>query len=69
MTIEEFVGENALSIANMEIQTVKLLEVLIADCGTRQNSIETSSMFANSKLVAIDLSLRNLSYVTRKDAQ
>jgi tetratricopeptide (TPR) repeat protein len=44
----------------------KAPEILMAGCGTGQNSLSTASTFKNSKLTAIDLSLTSLSYAIRK---
>ena len=41
-------------------------EILIAGCGTGQHSVSAASIFKNSKITAIDLSLSSLSYATRK---
>lgn len=40
--------------------------ILIAGCGTGRHPIETSSRFANSKVVALDSSSNSLSYAIRK---
>jgi 2-polyprenyl-3-methyl-5-hydroxy-6-metoxy-1,4-benzoquinol methylase len=41
-------------------------EILIAGCGTGQHPIESARRFANSRVLAIDLSLRSLAYAARK---
>ena len=41
-------------------------EILIAGCGTGQHSVSAASIFKNSKITAIDLSLSSLSYAIRK---
>jgi tetratricopeptide (TPR) repeat protein/2-polyprenyl-3-methyl-5-hydroxy-6-metoxy-1,4-benzoquinol methylase len=41
-------------------------EILIAGCGTGQQSITAASRFANSKVTAVDLSLASLAYAARK---
>jgi tetratricopeptide (TPR) repeat protein/2-polyprenyl-3-methyl-5-hydroxy-6-metoxy-1,4-benzoquinol methylase len=41
-------------------------EILVAGCGTGQHAIETARRFANSRVLAVDLSLRSLAYAARK---
>jgi tetratricopeptide (TPR) repeat protein/SAM-dependent methyltransferase len=41
-------------------------EILIAGCGTGQQSITAALRFANSKVTAVDLSLTSLAYAERK---
>ena len=42
------------------------LDILVAGCGTGQQSIETAQRFAPAKVLAVDLSLSSLSYAKRK---
>ena len=44
-------------------------EVLIAGCGTGEQSISTARRFANSKVTAIDISKRSLAYAKRKSSE
>ncbi len=44
-------------------------EVLIAGCGTGQQSIEAAQKFLNATVVAIDLSASSLAYAMRKTAE
>jgi len=41
-------------------------EILVAGCGTGQHPIETARRFANSRVLAVDLSLASLGYAARK---
>lgn len=41
-------------------------EVLIAGCGTGQQSLRAASIFLNARVLAIDLSLSSLAYAMRK---
>lgn len=41
-------------------------EILVAGCGTGQHPIETARRFANSRVLAVDLSMRSLAYAQRK---
>jgi len=45
---------------------VKSPHILIAGCGTGKQSITTAATYANSKVLAIDLSLASLAYAKRK---
>ncbi len=42
------------------------LDVLIAGCGTGQNSIEIARRFAGARVLAVDLSVASLAYAKRK---
>ncbi len=42
------------------------IDILIAGCGTGQQSIETAQQFQNTRVLAIDLSLSSLGYAKRK---
>lgn len=44
----------------------KVLQVLIAGCGTGQQPIEAAPLYHNAQILAIDLSLASLSYAKRK---
>ena len=44
-------------------------QILVAGCGTGQHAIITDSKFFNSNMLAVDLSLRSLSYALRKTNQ
>ena len=48
------------------IYNIKDPDVLIAGCGTGQQSIERKSKYKNSQILAIDLSLSSLAYAKRK---
>ena len=57
-SISAYISELKLKIYKDSILTVDNPKVLVAGCGTGQNSIGTSSIFSNSDVLAIDLSLR-----------
>ena len=66
LTIRE-VGKRArLKIPNESIYNCISPRVLIAGCGTGQQSIEAGSRLQNSKILALDLSVASLSYAIRK---
>ena len=66
LSIKEFVEEYELNIKNTNILKVYRPEVLIAGCGTGQNSISTATKFRNCKILATDISLSSLAYAIRK---
>ena len=65
-SISEVVNQINLKLYDKKITDVKKPEILYAGCGTGQHSIETSTRFKSSNLLAIDLSLSSLAYATRK---
>ena len=66
LTIREVGRRARLKIFNDSIYNCISPKVLIAGCGTGQQSIESGSRLQNSKILAIDLSLASLSYAIRK---
>jgi len=64
--IAEFVDYSGLRLFDTLIREVETPEILIAGCGTGQNSIETGTTYKNSKVLAIDLSKSSLAYANRK---
>ena len=66
LTIREVARRARLRISNESIFNCILPEVLIAGCGTGQQSIEAGSKFKNSEIVAVDLSATSLAYASRK---
>src|SRR5262249_6622977 len=47
----------------------RILDMLIAGCGTGRQSIETVCLFRNVRVLAIDLSLASLGYAARKSRE
>jgi SAM-dependent methyltransferase len=41
------------------------IDILVAGCGTGQQAIVTARLFANARVLAVDLSLASLAYATR----
>ena len=66
LSILQISGRVQLRIPDQTIISCEFPKVLIAGCGTGQQSIEAASRYKNSKVLAIDLSLRSLSYAKRK---
>ena len=66
LTIREVARRARLRISNESIFNCSSPEVLVAGCGTGQQSIEAGSKFKNSEIVAVDLSATSLAYASRK---
>ena len=66
LTIYEVGRRARLKIPDESIYTCTSPKVLIAGCGTGQQSIEAGSRLQNSKILAVDLSVASLSYAIRK---
>lgn len=64
--ISEITNEISLKLSDIDIHSVDTPDILIAGCGTGQQSIETAARFKGSKVLAIDLSLSSLAYAKRK---
>jgi len=65
-TIFEVTKNNELSIFDLKINDVDNPDILIAGCGTGQNSIGTAATFKNCNVLAVDLSLASLAYAKRQ---
>ncbi len=63
--IEYFVQQFPLASLNRH-GTKDNIDILIAGCGTGQQSIETAQLFKNAQVLAIDLSMSSLTYAKRK---
>lgn len=68
-SINQISKELELKLSNKEILSRTDPEILIAGCGTGQHSIQTAAQFKNSKVLAIDLSLKSLAYAERKSRE
>ena len=55
-----------LRLIDKRIFDIKAPNILIAGCGTGQQSIYVASLFKNAKILAVDLSLSSLAYAKRK---
>ena len=60
------IDDKKLNLFNNRIREVEAPEILIAGCGTGQQSIERAMEIRDSKVFAIDLSLSSLAYAKRK---
>ncbi len=64
-TVNEFAGELKLNLDGIDNLSPQP-NILVAGCGTGQHALYTASLFKDSKVLAIDLSLSSLSYAKRK---
>ncbi len=64
--ISKFVAKSKIKLFDTEIIRVSTPSILIAGCGTGQQSISTAARFRNSQVLAIDLSQASLAYAKRK---
>ena len=55
-----------LKLFNHKVKEVETPNILIAGCGTGQQSLDAAARFRNSTVLAVDLSLSSLSYAKRK---
>ena len=56
----------SLRLSDERICAIEKPQVLVAGCGTGENSISAASRFADSEVLAVDLSIRSLAYARRK---
>ena len=66
MSISQIADRLNLKADKLELNRARPSKILIAGCGTGQQSIETAARFKNSDILAIDLSLDSLAYAERK---
>ena len=64
--IKDVINDSDLNLDLKKITNSKNPKILIAGCGTGQHAITTASKYKNSKILALDLSLKSLSYAKRK---
>ena len=64
--IKEVINDNDLNLDLKKITNSESPEILIAGCGTGQHAITTASKYQKSKILALDLSFKSLSYAKRK---
>ena len=60
------INDSDLNLDLKKISKSESPEILIAGCGTGQHAITTASKYKNSKILALDLSFKSLSYAKRK---
>ncbi len=64
--VEDVINDSDLNLDLQKITNSESPEILIAGCGTGQHAITTASKYKKSKILALDLSFRSLSYAKRK---
>ena len=65
-TIIKMAEASKLKLNCHKINNSKSPDILVAGCGTGQQSISTAARFKSSKVLAVDLSLSSLAYAKRK---
>ena len=65
-SIKDVIHDSGLNLDFKKIKNVDSPEILIAGCGTGQHAITTASKYKKSKILALDLSFKSLSYAKRK---
>ena len=58
ISISDTVSELMLKLSDDKIKNVKSPHILVAGCGTGEHSIRTATTFRNSKVLAVDLSIK-----------
>ncbi len=64
--IKDVISDSDLKLDLKKITNCDSPEILIAGCGTGQHAITTASKYKKSKILALDLSFKSLSYAKRK---
>ena len=64
--VKEVINDSDLNLDLKKITNSESPEILIAGCGTGQHAITTASKYKKSKILALDLSFKSLSYAKRK---
>ena len=64
--IKEVISDSDLNLDLENITNTDSPKILIAGCGTGQHAITTASKYKKSKVLALDLSFKSLSYAKRK---
>ncbi len=66
LSLAQVVDQLNLQLRNFAPRTVTAPSILVAGCGTGQQSIEIAQRFAGAQVTAIDLSRASLAYASRK---
>ena len=64
--IKDVINDSDLNLDLKKITNSESPEILVAGCGTGQHAITTASKYKRSKILALDLSFKSLSYAKRK---
>ncbi|MDC3080260.1 methyltransferase [Rhodospirillaceae bacterium] len=65
-SLEEFAASRHLNVKSCSLVKTKRPQVLVAGCGTGQNSITAAKRYSQCDVVAVDFSLKSLCYAQRK---
>ena len=68
-TLQALIDFYGLSLSDDKIRKIGSPKILIAGCGTGQQSIEVARTFSDCSVTAIDLSLSSLAYAKRKSEE
>ena len=68
-SVSEVCNQVELQLHSEDIKSVFSPSILIAGCGTGQQSIESASRFGNCEVTAVDLSRASLAYAQRKTSE
>ena len=65
-SLDEFMAQRFPGSAFKPLRLNAGIDILIAGCGTGQQSIETAQQYRNARVTAVDISLNSLGYAARK---
>ncbi len=65
-SIKDVINDIGLNLDLRKIRNFDSPEILIAGCGTGQHALTTATKYKKSKILALDLSFKSLSYAKRK---
>lgn len=69
ITVSDHLKKFDVNLNGMDYEKFEKVNILIAGCGTGQHAINTSSIFQNSHITALDLSYNSLAYAKRKSLE
>jgi SAM-dependent methyltransferase len=65
-TVDQYVRANFPLAQLQDFDATRVVDILIAGCGTGQHAIETAQRFPSARVLAVDLSLNSLGHAKRK---
>ena len=69
ITVSDHLKKFDVNLNIIDYEKFEKIDILIAGCGTGQHAINTSSIFQNSHITALDLSFNSLAYAKRKSLE
>ena len=69
VTVKTFLKKIDIKLGEHEYDGFERPDILVAGCGTGQHAINTSSVFQDSEVTAVDLSFNSLAYAKRKSIE